>query len=133
MTKQIALVDDSSPFCLLVKQIFEDRYEVTSYSTANEFLSILSRITNYDLILLDINMPGMDGLDALTKLKSNPDTQSIPVLLLTGDARKDTVLKGMKLGAKDYLTKPIDPLLLEQRVNALLNEQGSTPQEDLTI
>lgn len=122
MTKQIALVDDSSPFCLLVKQIFEDRYEVTSYSTANEFLSILSRITNYDLILLDINMPGMDGLDALTKLKSNPDTQSIPVLLLTGDARKDTVLKGMKLGAKDYLTKPIDPLLLEQRVNALLNE-----------
>lgn len=133
MRKQIALVDDSSPFCLLVKQIFEDRYEVTSYSTANEFLSILSRITNYDLIVLDINMPGMDGLDALTKLKSNPDTQSIPVLLLTGDARKDTVLKGMKLGAKDYLTKPIDPLLLDQRVEALLSGEDNPPQDDLTI
>ncbi|WP_051621035.1 response regulator [Paenibacillus sp. UNC451MF] len=133
MKKQIALVDDSSPFCLLVKQIFEDRYEVTSYSTANEFLSILSRITCYDLILLDINMPGMDGLDALTKLKSNPDTQSIPVLLLTGDARKDTVLKGMRFGAKDYLTKPIDPFVLEQRVDALLSEVDTSSQEDLTI
>lgn len=120
MQKQIALVDDSSPFGLLVKQIFEDSYTVDTYSTATEFMSLLSRITGYHLIILDINMPGMDGLEALQKLKQNEATCNIPILLLTGDSRKDTVLRGMKLGAADYMVKPIDPVMLEERVITLL-------------
>ncbi|WP_171650031.1 response regulator [Paenibacillus foliorum] len=127
-TKHIALIDDSSPFCLLVKQIFEDQYEVDIYSSAVDFLSVISRITHYDLILLDINLPNMDGLEALTKLKSLSKTRSIPVLLLTGDARKDTVVRGIKLGAKGYIAKPIDPLLLEERVTELLEEAPSQAQ-----
>ncbi|MCR8636853.1 response regulator [Paenibacillus radicis (ex Xue et al. 2023)] len=124
-TKHIALIDDSSPFCLLVKQIFEDQYEVDRYSSAVDFLSVISRITHYDLILLDINLPQMDGLEALTKLKSLSKTRSIPILLLTGDTRKDTVVRGIKLGAQGYIAKPIDPLLLEERVTQLLEDPSS--------
>ncbi|MCZ8517696.1 response regulator [Paenibacillus filicis] len=120
--KPIALVDDSSPFCLLVKQIFEDRYEVDTYATATDFLTMMSRVSRYALIILDINMPGMDGLEALEKLKKSPATRSIPTLLLTADARKDTVIRGMKLGAQDYMVKPIDPAALEERVAVLLGE-----------
>lgn len=122
MNKQIALIDDSSPFCLLVRQIFEHRYNIDTFSTANDFLVLISRITHYDLILLDINLPGMNGLEALTKLKSTPETAAIPILLLTGDARRDTVVRGIKLGAQDYMSKPIDPLLLEERVIELLGD-----------
>jgi DNA-binding response OmpR family regulator len=122
--KQIALVDDSSPFALLVKQIFEDSYHVDTYSSATEFMSLISRIAGYHLIILDINMPGMDGLEALQRLKGHETTRNIPILLLTGDSRKDTVLKGMKLGAADYMVKPIDPVLLEERVINLLGSPG---------
>jgi DNA-binding response OmpR family regulator len=122
MNKQIALIDDSSPFCLLVRQIFEHQYDVDTFAAATDFLAVTSRISHYDLIILDINLPGIDGLEALSKLKSMPETASIPILLLTGDARKDTVVRGIKLGAQDYMTKPIDPLMLEERVAQLLGE-----------
>jgi two-component system alkaline phosphatase synthesis response regulator PhoP len=122
MNKQIALIDDSSPFCLLVRQIFEHQYDVDTYASANEFLAVISRISHYDLIILDINLPGIDGLEALATLKSTIETASIPILLLTGDARKNTVVRGIKLGANDYMAKPIDPLTLEERVAQLLGE-----------
>lgn len=120
--KKIALVDDSSPFCLLVKQIFEDRYEVDSYTSAEDFISLVSRAASYHLIILDLHLPGMDGLDALTRLQSTPATHNIPILLLTADSRKDTVIRGMRLGAKDYMIKPIDPTLLDERVSLLLSD-----------
>ncbi|WP_165971916.1 response regulator [Paenibacillus piri] len=127
--KQIALIDDSSPFCLLVKQIFEDQYEVDTYASAVDFLSVASRIARYDLILLDINLPDMNGLEALTKLKSTAQAQSIPILLLTGDTRKETVVQGVKLGAQGYIAKPIDPMLLHERVTLLLEDGESEAAE----
>ncbi|SFL12128.1 Response regulator receiver domain-containing protein [Paenibacillus sp. 1_12] len=122
MNKQIALIDDSSPFCLLVRQIFEHRYDIDTFATATDFLVLISRISHYDLILLDINLPGINGLEALTKLKATPETASIPILLLTGDARRDTVVRGIQLGAQDYMSKPIDPLILEERVIQILGD-----------
>lgn len=74
------------------------------------------RAARYDLIILDINLPGTDGLQAFQRLQLNVNTASIPILLLTGDTRKFTVLQGRKLGARDFMAKPIDPLLLEERV-----------------
>lgn len=120
--KKIAIVDDSKPFCLLVQQIFADLYEVDPYTTADEFIALTSRAAQYDLILLDLQMPGMDGLAALDRLQKQPQTSGIPILLLTADSRKDTVIRGKRLGASDYMIKPIDPALLEKRVAALLGE-----------
>jgi DNA-binding response OmpR family regulator len=88
--------------------------------TAEEFLRNSSKVTSYDLVILDINLTGINGLSALEKMKAMPGADSVPVLLLSGDSRALTVIAGMKLGAQDFLTKPIDPDLFIERVNALL-------------
>ncbi|WP_135547464.1 response regulator [Paenibacillus cymbidii] len=123
MPKHIAIVDDSGAFCLLVKQLLEidEEYVVEAFADADEFLKISSRIRSYDLIMLDINMPGTNGLSALGQLQASAHTKSVPVLLLSGDSRKSTVTEGVMLGAKDFLMKPIDPAQLIERVHAIVN------------
>lgn len=122
MTRKIALVDDSTPFCLFVQQLLEtDSRTLDIYNTAHDFFKIPSRIKLYDLIIMDINLPDMDGLTALRMIKSDPQTESVPVLLLSGDSRATTVMTGVKFGAKDFVTKPIDPVQLVERVDGLLN------------
>jgi putative two-component system response regulator len=69
------------------------------------------------LIILDINMPGMSGLEAIEKLKANESTRAIPVLFLTANADVGSEIEGLRLGAVDYLYKPIEPTLLRQRVD----------------
>ncbi|WP_322906920.1 response regulator [Paenibacillus campi] len=115
--KKIGIVDDSNPFVMLVRQLLEpEDVLVESYEDAAEFFRIPSRITGYDLIILDINLPNRDGLDVLDQLKRNAATRDIPVLLLSGDSRPEMVRKGVRSGAIDFLTKPIDPPQLVERV-----------------
>ncbi|GGJ15216.1 response regulator [Paenibacillus hunanensis] len=115
--KKIGIVDDSSPFVMLVKQLLEpENVVVESYEDAIEFFRIPSRITGYDLIILDINLPDRDGLDVLDQLKRTEATRDIPVLLLSGDSRPEMVRKGVRGGAIDFLTKPVDPPQLVERV-----------------
>jgi DNA-binding response OmpR family regulator len=122
LSRKIAIVDDSTPFCLLVQQLLEtDNCTVDMYNTATDFLRIPSRLKVYNLIIMDINLPDMDGLTALKTLKSDPITEAIPVLLLSGDSRANTVKTGVKFGAKDFMTKPIDPAQLIERVSSLLS------------
>src|SRR5688500_221447 len=73
-----------------------------------------------DLILLDIDMPGMNGFEVCENLKSNPDTRDIPVIFLTADTDKKTTVKGFKLGASDFMTKPFYPDELMVRVKTQL-------------
>ncbi len=74
-----------------------------------------------DLIILDIMMPLMDGLEVLTRLKCNPATASIPVILLTVKGRPEDVLGGYRRGADFYITKPFDNTQLLQEVNSILS------------
>jgi len=74
-----------------------------------------------DLILLDIMMPGMDGFEALTRLRENPDTASIPVIFLTAKVLYEDVIRGYKMGAEYYITKPIDNTQLLNDVNSILS------------
>lgn len=123
MTKKIALIDDSKPFCLLVNQLLElEDYKVDTYHIAEQFLRIPSKIASYDLIIMDINLPDMDGLTALNQLKSNPITAKVKVLLLSGDSSSENVNAGIQLGASDFLTKPIEPERWIERVNLLLQD-----------
>ncbi|MBT7464062.1 MAG: response regulator [Bacteroidetes bacterium] len=75
----------------------------------------------FDLILLDIIMPGMDGFEVCEKLKSNPRTKNIPVIFLTSETNQDSIVKGFKLGAVDYVSKPFSPEELLARVSVHLN------------
>jgi len=74
-----------------------------------------------DLILLDIMMPQMDGLEVLTRLRENSDTASIPVIFLTAKALYADVIRGYKMGAEYYFTKPIDNTQLLQGINSILS------------
>lgn len=123
--KKIVIIDDSNPFVMLVKHLLEDENVlVDSFEDAVDFLRIPSRITAYDLIILDINLPGMNGLQVLEELKSKPATRDVPVLLLSGDSRSEIVVKGIRRGAIDFLTKPVDPPQLLERVMKHLQPEG---------
>ncbi|MBP1993547.1 response regulator [Paenibacillus eucommiae] len=123
---QIALIDDSPPFCLLVKQIFDMHdIEITTFPTSDEFFMYPSKISKFHLIMMDINLPGMDGLTAIRKLKQDITTKDVPVMLISGDSRKETVVAGIKLGACDFIMKPIDPLHLEERILAMLQTNNT--------
>jgi putative two-component system response regulator len=79
-----------------------------------------------DLILLDINMPGMDGYEVCSKLKSDESTAHIPVIFLTAELDSASKQKGLDLGAVDYVTKPINPEVLKESVRSQLNKNRST-------
>lgn len=80
----------------------------------------LARSHNPDLALLDIRMPKVNGYEACERLKSTPDTSAIPVVFLSAFANKEEVERGLALGAEEYLTKPIAPDLLTERVGQVL-------------
>jgi putative two-component system response regulator len=76
-----------------------------------------------DLILLDINMPGMDGYEVCGKLKSDESTAHIPVIFLTAELDSASKQKGLELGAADYVTKPINPEVLKESVRSQLGQK----------
>jgi DNA-binding response OmpR family regulator len=99
-------------------------YNVFSASSGQELLDLL-RNQKPDLIILDIMMPEMDGLEVLTRLKGVTDTTGIPVILLTAKVQYEDVLGGYKLGADYYITKPFTSTQLVNGINLLLGERKS--------
>ena len=123
--KTIMVVDDNPDIVTIVKTILEGKGHnvVSAYSGAELF----SRLEEQkpDLIILDIMMPQMDGLEVLTQLKGGPNTSSIPVILLTAKVQYEDVLGGYKLGADYYITKPFTSTQLVNGINLLLGEGKS--------
>lgn len=78
-----------------------------------------------DLVLLDVRMPKVTGFEACENLKSNPDTKDIPIVFLSAYANKDEIKQGLALGADEYLTKPIAPDVLTERVSGILKQSRS--------
>ena len=78
-----------------------------------------------DLVILDIIMPVMDGYQVLEKIKADENTRHIPIIILTAKDLSVDLIKGRRLGADDYIVKPYNPNLLEERIKLLLNKKGS--------
>ena len=120
--KTIMVVDDNPDIITIVKTILEGRgYTVFSASSGPELLNMLPNHKS-DLIILDIMMPEMDGLEVLTRLKGKTETATIPVILLTAKVQYEDVLGGYKLGADYYITKPFTSTQLVNGINLLLGE-----------
>ncbi len=77
-----------------------------------------------DLVLLDVNMPGMDGFEVLTALKSDSATKDTPVIMVTGSDRESQVLRGLRLGANDYVAKPFKAPAVLERILQLRNQKA---------
>ena len=116
------VVDDDPVILELLRINFEiEGFEVISASDGQEGLE-RAATDHPDVILSDIMMPRLDGLQLLTRLKDDPATADLPVVLLSAKAQKAEIAEGLALGADDYVTKPFDPLELLDRVNAALDK-----------
>ena len=123
--KTIMVVDDNPDIITIVRTILEGKgYNVLSASSGPELLEML-KTQKPDLIILDIMMPEMDGLEVLTRLKGMNDTTAIPIILLTAKVQYEDVLGGYKLGADYYITKPFTSTQLVNGINLLLGEAKS--------
>ena len=125
MNKTIMVVDDNPDIITIVKTILEGKgYSVSSASGGAELLNMLKGQKPH-LIILDIMMPEMDGLEVLSRLKAASETATIPVILLTAKVQYEDVLGGYKLGADYYITKPFTSTQLVNGINLLLGEGKS--------
>ena len=119
----IALVVDDSRVnrLVLIRQLRELGLEVLEAENGIEALDLVqAHASAIDVILLDVIMPELDGYDTLASIKTNEATRHIPVLMVSGVEELDSVVRCIELGATDYLTKPINPRVLDARLNASL-------------
>ncbi|WP_112941532.1 MULTISPECIES: PleD family two-component system response regulator [unclassified Rhizobium] len=120
MTARILVVDDiPANVKLLEARLIAEYFDVLTASDGYQALAICDR-NQVDLILLDIMMPGMDGFEVCERLKSNPKTSHIPVVMVTALDQPADRVRGLKAGADDFLTKPVNDLQLIARVKSLL-------------
>ncbi|MCR5249753.1 MAG: response regulator [Lachnospiraceae bacterium] len=113
--KKILMVDDVSLNHATARDVLEDSYELYEATSGKETFDILKEITP-DLILLDVVMPDMNGMEVLKKLKSIPAHKDIPVIFLTADTSPEAEVEGFKLGIVDYITKPFVPMVMKKRI-----------------
>jgi putative two-component system response regulator len=116
---KIILVDDNPSNLRTGKNVLSENYEVYTAPSAVKLFEILKDIKPA-MILLDIEMPQMNGYEAIKILKDNESTRDIPVIFLTGKADTENEFTGLDLGAIDYITKPFMPLLLLKRIEVHL-------------
>lgn len=117
---RILIVDDNSFIRMMLSRSVQDQgHESETAADGRAALELLRRET-FDLVLLDVLMPEMDGYQVLEAMMSDPNLQHIPVIMISALEEMDSVIRCIELGAQDYLTKPADPLLLKARINASL-------------
>ena len=115
MRINVLLVDDEVPFVeALTKRLSRRDLEITPAHSGQEALDKLAESETTDVVILDVKMPGMDGIEVLKRLKT--DHPLVEVVMLTGHATVETAIDGMKLGAFDYLMKPCDIDVLVAKV-----------------
>ncbi len=128
MALKVLAVDDSKTIRKIVAKAFS-AYDcvVTEAENGVEGLSVATR-DKPDLIVLDITMPVMNGIEMLSKLKGQPELKDIPVIMLTAESGKDNVMQIVKMGVKDYIVKPFKGEQLIERVTKLftLEPKGTT-------
>jgi phosphoserine phosphatase RsbU/P len=107
---------------LLTRRVAKLGHSTASATGGREALACL-RESEFDLVLLDITMPDMDGYEALAHIKADPRTAHIPVVMVTAIDGVDSVVRCLELGAEDYITKPFNPVILKARVESSLNKK----------
>lgn len=125
----ILVVDDEKNLLQLVNyNLSKEGYSVNAVTTGEEALEA-ARSRHPDLILLDLMLPGVDGLEVCRLIKNDPTMSHIPVIMLTARGEETDVVAGLELGADDYITKPFSPRVLLARVRALLRRKLKAPNE----
>jgi CheY-like chemotaxis protein len=117
ITNSILIVDDEPNNITVLTELLKEKYSLQACLSGVKALDICSREELPDLILLDIMMPKMNGLEVCKALKSNPLTEHIPVIFISALSQTNDVVKGLSIGAIDYITKPITPEITLARIS----------------
>ena len=121
MRNKILTVDDSKTVRIIVKKAFKSYdCEILEAGNGVEGLALAAK-SMPDLILLDVTMPVMDGVEMLTKLKADPQLKGIPVMMLTAEGGRDHVLKIAKIGVRDYIVKPFEEDVLIEKAGRIID------------
>jgi two-component system, OmpR family, alkaline phosphatase synthesis response regulator PhoP len=124
---RILVVDDEPDIVELVHyNLGKDNYDMLSVNSGEEALVKIHNLPP-DLIILDLMLPGVDGLEVCKKLKQDPATAAIPIVILTARGEEADIVAGLELGADDYLTKPFSPRVLLARIKAVLRRRQISP------
>ena len=126
--KTILLVDDAPANIQIAREILKDRYKTRIATSGAKALELAKVAPPPDLILLDVNMPEMDGYEVCTRLKSDPLTREIPVIFLTAMTEVEDETRGFHVGAVDYIHKPFSPPVVMARVQTHLNLRETREQ-----
>lgn len=132
--EQILVVEDERAILEMVTyNLRKEGYKVVDVNSGEAALQYLKAAAP-DLILLDLMLPGMDGLEICRKVKSNPQTEHIPVIMVTAKGEEPDIVAGLEIGADDYVAKPFSPKVLNARVRAVLRrKKAMTPGENEPI
>ena len=122
--KILVVEDDEDIMELIVYNLVKEHYEVLKSDSGEKALARVGK-NRPDLVLLDLMLPGLDGLEVCRRLKGDPVTRNIPVLMVTAKGEESDVVAGLELGADDYLTKPFRPRELIARVRAILRRAAA--------
>jgi len=128
--ERILVVDDEEDILELVRfHLAREGYQLTLAASGEEALKKAKREA-FDLIVLDLMLPGLDGLEVAKALKADAKTQAVPIIMLTAKGEDADVVTGLEIGAEDYITKPFSPRVLTARVKAVLRRRFREPGDD---
>jgi two-component system phosphate regulon response regulator PhoB len=134
MAKQkILAVDDEEDILELLRfNLTKEGFAVVCAGSGEEALK-LTRLEKPELILLDLLLPGIDGLEVAKRLKNDPSTRGIPVIMVTAKGEEADIVTGLEVGAEDYITKPFSRKVLIARVRAVLRRKAAAPANDKEV
>jgi CheY-like chemotaxis protein len=117
---RLLVIDDDPSVCAFVEGAMTGSFEVVSALTAETGLALVSG-SDFDVAIVDHGLPDMTGVEVIRLLRSDPSTLNLPVLLLTGDYSLEVEREARRAGANDFLAKPVEPVVLEERMLALVH------------
>ena len=127
--KRIVAVDDSNVVLKMIKNVLDKEYELHPFLTGKRALEYMVQKDKIpDLIILDIEMPEMNGYEVLERIKKMDHLEGVPVIFLTANNQKKQVIKAVTGGVKDYVVKPIDKDVLTKKIFWLLQDK---PTDDM--
>ena len=130
---RILVVDDEDDLLELVRyNLTKEGYEVACVGSGEEALKAVRRVLP-DLIVLDLMLPSVDGLEVCRRLKADARTREVPIIMLTAKSEESDMIAGLDRGADDYIAKPFSPRVLGARIKALLRRQDTKKQAEAEL
>ena len=122
LSKILVVDDNASNRDLLSRRLVREGHQLTMAESGSEALA-LTAAADFDLVLLDLMMPGMSGFEVLCRLKADPSTRHVPIIMISALDELDSTIRCIEAGAEDYLHKPFNPVLLRARIGASLEKK----------